>query len=87
MQAGNVGFGADVTRAFCVREGLRLIIRSHQFVPEGVKFMHGGHLATLFSARNYAHKDNPNDSALLLLAHDEQGVLRVRTKRLAHRVR
>jgi diadenosine tetraphosphatase ApaH/serine/threonine PP2A family protein phosphatase len=82
---GNVGFGSDVTRRFCEREGVRLIIRSHQFVPDGAKFMHGGHLVTLFSARNYTGSI-PNDSALLLLAYDEQGRLRVRTKRLAHRV-
>lgn len=80
-----VGFGPDVTLRFCEREGVRLVIRSHQFVPEGAKFMHGGHLVTLFSARNYSGGQT-NDSALLLLAHDEQGALRVHTKRLAHRV-
>lgn len=82
----NVGFGADVTRGFCAREGLRLVIRSHQYVPEGAKFMHGGHLVTVFSARNYCDPSIHNDSALILLAPDEQGVLRARTKRLAHRV-
>ena len=47
-------FGPDVTEAFCAREGLQLIIRSHQFVAEGVKFMHSGRLVTVFSARNCA---------------------------------
>jgi hypothetical protein len=83
---GNPGFGADVTRRFCANEGLQMVIRSHQFVPEGAKFMHGGHLVTVFSARNYVDPQNHNDSALLLLAYDEQGQLLVRTKRLAHRV-
>ena len=49
------------------------------------QFMHGGHLATLFSARNYLDKVN-NDSALLLLCNDEQSKLRVRAKRLHHRI-
>ena len=79
-------FGPDVTAAFCQREGLQLVVRSHQYVREGVKFMHGGHLATLFSARNYIERAT-NDSALLLVAADEQGALRVRAKKLAHRVR
>ena len=74
-------FGPDVTAGFCAREGLQLIVRSHQFVSKGVKFMHGGRLATLFSARNYSGCE-ANDSALLLLAADETGALRVRAKRL-----
>ena len=78
-------FGPDVTRAFCTREGIQLVVRSHQFVREGVKFMHGGRLATLFSARNY-FEAHLNDSALLLVAADESGALRVRTKTLAHRM-
>jgi len=45
-------FGPDVTEAFCEREGLQLIVRSHQFVADGVKFMHRGLLVTVFSARN-----------------------------------
>jgi hypothetical protein len=83
---GNPGFGADVTRRFCANEGLQMVIRSHQVVPEGAKFMHGGHLVTVFSARNYVDPQRHNDSALLLLAYDEQGHLLVRTKRLAHRI-
>jgi hypothetical protein len=63
-----------------------MVIRSHQVVPEGAKFMHGGHLVTVFSARNYVDPHRHNDSALLLLAYDEQGHLLVRTKRLAHRI-
>eukprot|EP00966_Prymnesium_polylepis_P069057 1604518-Prymnesium_polylepis.1 len=38
--AGIPTFGPDVTAAFCVREGLQLVVRSHQFVRQGVKFMH-----------------------------------------------
>ena len=52
--------------------------------------MHAGRLATLFSARNYISSaaDLPtadrNDGALLLLAPDGEGHLRVRAKRLLH---
>ena len=76
-------FGPDVTEAFCAREGVQLIIRSHQFVTEGVKFMHSGRLVTVFSARNYL-KAAKNDGALLLLAVDGHGHIRVRAKRLLH---
>jgi len=77
-------FGPDVTEAFCAREGLQLVIRSHQFVAEGVKFMHSGRLVTVFSARNYLRAAK-NDGALLLLAIDAHGHIRVRAKRLLHR--
>lgn len=76
-----VTFGPDITESFCRREGVQLIVRSHQFVHDGVKFMHSGRLATVFSARNYGGKLT-NDSAVLLFAIDEQGALRARVKRL-----
>jgi diadenosine tetraphosphatase ApaH/serine/threonine PP2A family protein phosphatase len=82
---GIPGFGAYVTRWFCAREGLKMVVRSHQYVPEGAKFMHGGHLATLFSARNYLSRVE-NDSALLLFTYNEQRDLIVTVKRLEHRV-
>ena len=78
-------FGRDVTEAFCARERLQLIVRSHQFVADGVKFMHSGRLVTVFSARNYVRAAK-NDAALLLLAVDGHGHLRLRAKRLTHAV-
>ena len=59
---------------------------SHQYVRQGYKVMHGGRLVTLFSARNYFTGDGgvSNDSALLLLAADGNGHLRMYPKRLAH---
>jgi len=74
-------FGPDVTVAFCKRERVNLVIRSHQYVPQGYKVMHGGHMITLFSARNYVGEED-NDGALLLLAPDLNGHLRVHAKRL-----
>eukprot|EP00971_Amphidinium_carterae_P272074 5399899-Amphidinium_carterae.1 len=75
-------WGPDVTAAFCQREGLSLIVRSHQFVRQGYKVMHSGRLLTLFSARNY-FKGGYNDGAILLLAPDGNGHLRVHPKRIA----
>eukprot|EP00928_Gymnodinium_smaydae_P032137 TRINITY_DN23355_c0_g1_i1.p1 TRINITY_DN23355_c0_g1~~TRINITY_DN23355_c0_g1_i1.p1 ORF type:complete len:756 (+),score=193.05 TRINITY_DN23355_c0_g1_i1:101-2368(+) len=75
-------FGPDVTMAFCKREGINLVVRSHQYVRQGYKVMHGGHLITLFSARNYFAEDD-NDGAMLLVAPDVNGHLRVHPKRLA----
>ena len=64
---------------------MQLVIRSHQYVAEGVKFMHGGKLVTVFSARNY-FKQASNDGALILLTpSSDDGCLRVRVKRMLHR--
>merc|ERR1712107_74833 len=79
-------WGPDVTREFCHREHVNLIIRSHQYVKEGYKVMHSGHLITLFSASNYLYGDDQdeptNDAAILLLAEDVNRHLRVHPKRL-----
>mmetsp|Transcript_98945 Transcript_98945/g.284260 ORF Transcript_98945/g.284260 Transcript_98945/m.284260 type:complete len:765 (+) Transcript_98945:43-2337(+) len=74
-------FGPDVTAAFCEREQISVVIRAHQYVPQGYKVMHSGRLLTVFSARNYCGVDD-NDAALLLLAPDHNGHLRVHPKRL-----
>mmetsp|Transcript_63957 Transcript_63957/g.152534 ORF Transcript_63957/g.152534 Transcript_63957/m.152534 type:complete len:670 (+) Transcript_63957:77-2086(+) len=75
-------WGPDVTANFCQREGINVIVRSHQFVRQGYKVMHSGRLLTLFSARNY-FKGGYNDGAILLLAPDGNGHLRVHPKRIA----
>ena len=79
---GIATFGPDITAAFCRREGVAVVIRSHQYVREGVKFMHGGRLITVFSARNYLGAGSANDGGLLLVAPDEEGNLRIRSKRI-----
>lgn len=84
--AGIHQFGPDITQEFCMREGIDLVIRSHQFVRQGYKVMHGGHLITLFSARNYLLDDGEashNDAAMILLATDLNGHLRAHPKRVA----
>ena len=79
-----IEFGPDVTARFCEQNDLKMIIRAHQFVDHGYKIMHSGQLLTVFSARNYLDLQS-NDSAVLLIAHDSDGSMRIRPKRLMHR--
>ena len=74
-----------MTERFCEANRVSLVIRSHQFCRQGYKVMHSGRLITLFSARNYfqrGHGGKANDGAMLLLAMDDHGHLRVHPKRL-----
>lgn len=75
------------TAAFCAREGLSLVVRSHQCVSGGFRVAHGGRMVTVFSARDYHNGAHTNDGALLLLAEDDEGHMRLRTKVLASRAR
>eukprot|EP00388_Colpodella_angusta_P007577 GDKJ01021324.1.p1 GENE.GDKJ01021324.1~~GDKJ01021324.1.p1 ORF type:complete len:1008 (+),score=238.86 GDKJ01021324.1:26-3025(+) len=50
-----ITFGPDVTQRFCNRNGIEVVIRSHQ-VPStsrGYEVLHGGKCVTVFSASNY----------------------------------
>lgn len=51
-------FGPDVCKEFLVREGLQLLIRSHEMTPDGYDWPFGDNLLhgciTIFSASNYA---------------------------------
>ncbi len=76
-------FSPNITEAFCQRNNIQLIIRSHQFVPHGYKIMHSGRLITVFSARNYFEREE-NDGALILLSRDDRGNLQVRAKKIRH---
>lgn len=64
-------FGWNVTKTFCARNGLSLVIRSHQSKLEGHGFdvMHDRMLIRVFSARDY--EGNGNDGAVLLLSPAE----------------
>jgi len=48
-----VAFGADVTKAFLQRNGLELLVRSHEVKEEGFEVMHDGCCITIISAPNY----------------------------------
>ena len=44
---GIVEFGADVTAEFCRRNGIDLVVRSHQYVREGFKVTAGANRCNL----------------------------------------
>jgi diadenosine tetraphosphatase ApaH/serine/threonine PP2A family protein phosphatase len=64
-----VMFGPDVVRSFCAANGVDLIIRAHEVVDQGYLFFAGGHLATVFSARNYAGQHH-NHGAFFIIRND-----------------
>ncbi|CAE7328423.1 BSU1 [Symbiodinium sp. KB8] len=74
-----VRFGWNVTQDFCVRNGLDLVVRSHQSKKWGLGFdvMHNESLVRVFSARDY--EGNHNDGAVLQVENeDDSGHLGVR---------
>eukprot|EP00438_Fugacium_kawagutii_P011244 Skav211185 [mRNA] locus=scaffold884:195310:199667:+ [translate_table: standard] len=60
-------FGWDVTKTFCARNGLAMVVRSHQSKKYGLGFdlMHDEKLIRVFSARDY--EGHCNDGAVLLV--------------------
>eukprot|EP00927_Polykrikos_kofoidii_P077647 TRINITY_DN7456_c0_g1_i1.p1 TRINITY_DN7456_c0_g1~~TRINITY_DN7456_c0_g1_i1.p1 ORF type:complete len:838 (+),score=128.21 TRINITY_DN7456_c0_g1_i1:231-2516(+) len=73
-------FAWDVTKTFCARNGISLIIRSHQSKTGSVGFevMHDHMVMRVFSARDY--EGHGNDGAVLHITpwSDTSGMLRVR---------
>lgn len=64
-------FGWDVTKTFCARNGLSLIVRSHQSKQNslGIDIMHENLLVRVFSARDY--EGHGNDGAVLMVTQEE----------------
>mmetsp|Transcript_10767 Transcript_10767/g.24590 ORF Transcript_10767/g.24590 Transcript_10767/m.24590 type:complete len:751 (-) Transcript_10767:69-2321(-) len=60
-----VTFAKDVSDFFCSRNGIALVVRSHQALAQGHGYdvMHGGRCVRVFSARDY--EGAGNDSAIL----------------------
>lgn len=84
-----VKFGWNVTQAFCARNGLDLVVRSHQTKQRGLGFdvMHNESLIRVFSARDY--EGHRNDCCILSITDDAEdeassgGVLNVRPQVLS----
>lgn len=78
-----VKFGWNVTQAFCAKNALDLVVRSHQSKKGSLGFdvMHNESLIRVFSARDY--ENNHNDGAVLMISKDDNGVLSVRSQVLA----
>jgi len=68
-----VKFGWNVTQGFCARNGVDLVIRSHQAKKAGLGFdvMHNESLIRVFSARDYEGHDN--DCAVLSVTDADEG--------------
>jgi diadenosine tetraphosphatase ApaH/serine/threonine PP2A family protein phosphatase len=68
-------FGWNVTKTFCARNGLGLIVRSHQSKRDslGIDIMHENLLMRVFSARDY--EGHGNDEAVLLVKPADPGLL------------
>jgi hypothetical protein len=62
-----VKFGWNVTKMFCARNGIGLIVRSHECKLGGMGFdvMHQSRLIRVFSARDY--EGNGNSAAVLMI--------------------
>mmetsp|Transcript_105943 Transcript_105943/g.326994 ORF Transcript_105943/g.326994 Transcript_105943/m.326994 type:complete len:472 (-) Transcript_105943:155-1570(-) len=60
-----LSFGKDVTEAFCARNNIEMVVRSHQEKRGGCGYevMHGNRLVRVFSARDY--EGQGNDGAML----------------------
>ncbi|RDD38500.1 Serine/threonine-protein phosphatase 5 [Trichoplax sp. H2] len=48
-----IQFGPDITKNFCERNNLDMIIRSHEVKNDGYEIAHDGQCITVFSAPNY----------------------------------
>jgi len=71
-------FAWNVTKTFCARNGLSLIVRSHQSKRGSLGFdiMHEHMLVRIFSARDY--EGHGNDGAVLLISPGADDLLTVR---------
>ena len=80
----SIQFGADVTKAFCKRTGVKSVIRSHQLPKRqrGFEITHNSMLLTIFSASNYGGVCRNRGGVLIF---DEKGPAEV--KRLGVGVR
>eukprot|EP01102_Stenamoeba_stenopodia_P011791 TRINITY_DN3644_c0_g1_i3.p1 TRINITY_DN3644_c0_g1~~TRINITY_DN3644_c0_g1_i3.p1 ORF type:complete len:676 (-),score=185.28 TRINITY_DN3644_c0_g1_i3:164-2191(-) len=64
-RGAGIMFGPDITEVFMKKNGISLIVRSHEMMEEGYAKTHLGSLITVFSASNYCGC-NTNKGAVLI---------------------
>lgn len=65
-----IQFGPDVTEAFCKRNNLDYVVRSHEVKDMGYEETHGGKCITVFSAPNYCDTMGNMGAFITIKGHD-----------------
>jgi serine/threonine-protein phosphatase 5 len=65
-----IQFGPDITKAFCEKNGLDYVVRSHEVKQEGYEVMHDGKCITVFSAPNYCDVGNNKGAFINIKGND-----------------
>lgn len=66
-------FGPDITKAFCVKNQIKGVIRSHEVRQNGYEWEHNGMLCTVFSAPNYCDVQGNLGGVINMVRKDPTG--------------